>query len=487
MNLRRTAYSAGRWTSASLLIRVVLQFAQMAIFARLLIPADFGLMAIAGAAYAMAAVFVDLGLSNAIIHYPDPTPRVLSTLYWLNLATSVLVMGVFIAISLPLAHIYHEPRLAPLMLLMSLTLPLSALGQQFRVLAEKSLKFTKLASIEICSSIIGFGGGIAAAVMGAGVYSLVVTALLTAAVSSACSWALISQGFRPRGIFEFRSASAHLRYGMYRLGDTLLINAQLQADLFVGGYFSSSSTLGLYTVPRNLSLRLANSFVNPVVTRVGLPVMAKLQHDRDALRSVYLQTLRITASINFPVYSILAIWPGDAVRVLLGEQWSDSAALLRIFAIWGMIRSTSNPLGSLLYATGYVRRAFWWNLSVLALLPAVLWIAGGRFGLMGIALSLVLIQGVLFIPLFHYLVRPACGAAFGEYVAQAGIPLTACLVSGAGAWIVVTSVPAHMQFICGTVSFVLSYLAVSAWINEPWLRSIRELLAPAIPRRRRHG
>jgi len=478
MTLKREAYSAGRWTAASLLLRLVLQIAQTAILARLLVPADFGLMAIAGAIYVIAAIFVDLGFSNALIHFDDPSPTALSTLYWLNLGSSFLMMGIFTMLAWPIAAIYQEPRLLPVILLMSLAMPLSAAGQLFLVLAQKRLLFYKLSKIETISTIVGFALGVLTALLGAGVYSLIAVTLAAAASSSIMAWLSLSSGLRPERRFDLASVVPYLRYGAYRVGDTLLNNVQLQADLLVGGLVSGSAAMGTYTVPRNLSLRLANSFINPVVTRVGLPIMAKLKDDKAVLKSVYLQTLRMTSSINFPVYAALAIWSNEVVAIILGEKWHAAAEFLRIFAMWGMIRSVANPLGSLLYSTGHVKPAFWWNFVMVFILPLLLWWGASADGIHGLAITMLAVQIGIFYPMYRLLVRPACGASFREYASPLIPPFIATLAASAMALLAAAILPSPWRFPLGIAVFGMAYLAVSVAINGPWVRAMLELSAP---------
>src|SRR5690606_2352437 len=118
--------------------------------------------------------------------------------------------------------------------------------------------------------------------------------------------------------------------------------------------------VAIYAIPKEHCLRIANTIINPVVTRVSFPVMAQVQRDRERLRLIYLKTLRLTSSFNFPLYALLALFPDDIVALVLGGQWSDAAPYLRLFALWALIRSTSNPSGGLLYAVGMAKRAHFW-------------------------------------------------------------------------------------------------------------------------------
>lgn len=484
MALRHAAFSASRWTSMSLLARAVLQLAQTMLLARLISPSDFGLMAVIGSVFAIFSLFVDLGLSNALIHFPDPSPLARSTLYWMNLGSASVLMIIFSAVAWPFAFFYRQPEMFPLMLAMSLAMPLAAVGQQFRVMAEKDLRFSSTSTIEIVSSLCGLAVASITALLHGGAYSLVLGILSAVGVNSALSWLFLSQGLRPSLRFDFNSAKPFLRYGSYRLGDSLLNSLQSQADVLIGGAAIGPAAIGSYSVPRDLSLRLSNTIINPVVTRVGLPLMAKLQHDKIALKTVYLQTIRTTCSINFPAYLILAVWADEAVAVVLGDQWVQAGTYMRLFAFWGLIRSTGNPIGSLVYATGHVRRAFFWNLLLFCFIPPLLWLGVTLGGALGMAMTLIGIQLIFFYPAFRVLVHPACGANFHEYITQMAPALTAGLVA------VAVGFSTSMQFeqnalyklISGASVSAITYLIISMVINKPWISMMIELLSPMLRR-----
>lgn len=478
MSLRRATFSASRWTTASTVFRALLQIAQTVVLARLLAPADFGLMAIAMAAFTVIRMFVDLGISNALIHFPKPADATLSTLFWLNLGAASVLMLIFAALAWPLAELYRLPQLLPVGMLMSLVLPVSAAGQQFRVMAEKELRFSPVAVIEVVAALGGFLAALAVAALGGGVYALVASLLVAAAVSSGLAWWRLSSGLRPDFTFRIAEARPYLHYGMYRLGDMLLNTVHGQADVLIGGAFVGTSALGVYSVPRDQSLLLASSVVNPVVTRVGLPVMARVQDDLPRLKEIYLKTLRMTSSISFPMYAILAVWADDVVAILLGSQWQAAGHFLRLFAVWGLIRAVGNPVGSLLYATGHVRRAFWWNFALLLVLPPVLLLAANLADIRGLAWAMLCIQIAIFYPLFRILVRPVCGAGFGEYVGQL-LPAVAgsavCILPSLAMWTLLPPAP-WLRVILGGITGAAVYLAMSYWLNRQWFDAMLELV-----------
>jgi O-antigen/teichoic acid export membrane protein len=475
VNLRRIAFSASRWTTASALFRVILQFAQTMMLARLLAPSDFGLMALVGAAVVVVNLVSGLGLGTALIHFPNPGPIVLSTLYWLNLGAAILLMMLFAISSWPLAALYEQPDLIPVVLLLSLSIPISALGQQFKTLAEKELRFSTLARIETGSALLGFIAAIAMASQGSGVYALVAALLVTAASNSIFACLYLTEGHSPRLHFCAVEALPFLRFGAYRLADALFNSLRMQADLFIGGLFVDPAVIGLYAVPRDMNLRVANTVINPVVTRVGLPIMSKVQSDPTALRSIYLQTLRMTASLNIPVYAVLAIFADEVVAILLGEQWNGAGFYFRLFAIWGMIRSLGNPVGSLLYAAGHVKRAFSWNLALLLLVPPALWWGAATGGTERLAWTMLTLQLMIFLPAWSLLVYPACGAGFRKYCDQIWPALIATgIACSCGVVISQEFDNEFLGFGAGLVVTAATYLAFSWKLNRTWVYAALE-------------
>lgn len=468
MSLKQKAFSAGRWTATSAILVAGLQLLQTVVLARLLLPAEFGLMAVAASLLAVIALIADLGLSRALIHFDDARADTLSSLYWLNVGLSLLLM-LLLLISAPVfGDLYGSTALVPVLQSGSLVFPLTAWGQQFRVLAERSLRFSELARIEILAGLAGCGFAIAFAFAGGGVYALVAGILVRAAVSSALAWTMLSAGSRPFRHLRLAETRPFLHFGGYLVGDSLANNVRRDADVFVGGLVLGPAAMGLFSVPRDLSLRIA-TVINPVITRVGFPIMSRLQGDRGKLKEVYLQTLRMATSVNFPVYVMLALFADEIVALLYGPQWQGAELYLRILAAWGLLRSVGNTAGGLLYAVGKAKRAFWWNFGLLLILPPLYWLAVGKWGLEGLAWGVVMLQLVITLPGWRFLVQPACGAGLLEYLQQLIVPLWLSLAAGTVAWIATRSLDhGTLRLLVGGSVGGVFYLALSWIFNRRW-------------------
>lgn len=484
MTLRNAAFSATRWTTAASLLRALLQLLQTAVLARLLVPADFGLMAMAMVALAVAWLLADLGLGSALMHFPQPDRTTLSTLYWMNLGLSCLLALLFALLAWPLAQLYGHMELQPVLTLLALVLPLTALGLPFRVLAEKRLRFRPLAQIEIAASAAGFLAGLGLALGGSGIYSLVGATLVTAGAGSVLAWWRLSAGLRPEPSFQPALAKPYLGFGLHRVGDGIWNALSMQLDVLIAGLVSGPSMVAYYAVPREQCLKVANTVINPVITRVGLPVMTQLQHDHAALRSVYLKTLRLTASFNFPTYAMLALFAEDVTTLLLGDQWQGAAFYMRLFALWGLIRSTGNPSGSLIYAVGMAQRAHIWNMAYFFVCAPILWFSARAGGLPGLAWTMVAVQAIVFWAAWRYLIFPACGVGFAAYTSSIAPPLLATLLATAVVVVVTQIVPDAWRLAVGASLFGTAYLLLSMRLNREWLDLLRELFAPMLRSRR---
>jgi O-antigen/teichoic acid export membrane protein len=449
---------------------------QVVVVARFLAPSDFGLMAITMALLGVLNVLVDFGISRGIIHFDHIDARTLSSLYWLNLLLAGGLSALVMLAAPWISRFYANPALAWVLFWTAPILVVTSAGQQFNVLAEKELEFSKLAQNEVASGFVGLLMCLVAAMwLHAGVFALVAGALATAISSASLAWIRLSAGHRPTWHMDLPEAMPFLRFGGYMVGENAASTITRQSDIFIGGWFLGSATLGLYSLARDLNLRLS-MMINQVVTRVTFPVMSRLKYDSVALVDIYAKTLRMTASVNFPVFVLLGVFSNDAVMLLYGPHFLDAADLLRVFAAWGLLRSIGNPAGSLLYAVGKARRAFAWNLAQVALLPLTYWIGLRLHGLEGLVAAVLLAQAVLIWPTWYFLVRPSCALGFGTYMRQIAIPFVAATFCGVGAW-----AAAH-TFSHGTVRLAVGgivggalYVGVSALINRPWLIAVREL------------
>jgi O-antigen/teichoic acid export membrane protein len=474
MTLRKQALAAVRWTSAGSLARSVVAFGQLVVLSRLVPTAELGLVALALAVINTVNIISDIGLSNAIIHYSDTTEDELSSLFWLNISSG-LILSILLAVFSPiLANLYNEPRLFYLFLALSPFFFIVSLSQQQKALAEKSLRFKPLAICEFLSTALGFIVAVSSAYFGAGAYSIVLGMLSLAALNAVFAWSVLSKGWKPTFHFKLKETLRYLRHGGYLILGSIVNTLTLQGDVIVSGKMLPHSALGLYSLPRDLCMKIM-FVINPIITRIGLPLIAKSQHDPELVKRIYLKTLRMTASINFPIYGFIALYSSEIVKIIFGAKWNDAGILLRLLALWCLVRSIGNPIGSLLTATGRTKRAFVSGFSVmLVLYPTVIYCS--KFGIEGVPTGLFVLYLALIIPFWYFLARPACRATFTEYHIQLVVPAITTALACTCAYFCAESINNDLiRLSVGGGSGAVAYLASSFLLNRSWFNSMLEL------------
>jgi O-antigen/teichoic acid export membrane protein len=456
--------------------RAVLQVAQVVVLARLLTPGDFGLVALVSATTAFLQIFADAGVSNAIIHEQDISPEQLSSLYWFNVCISAALALTLALCSPLLAAWYGQPPLTALLLMAAATLLVNALAQQLKIQTQKRLDFQRLAKVELLSAICGFVVAITLAWQSAGAYALMAGTLSTAVASTLLAWLTLAQGWRPQARLQLGEIRRFIRFGLYMIGNNLANTFNSQIDIFLGSKLLGATSVGLYSVPKELTLRVAG-LINPIMTQVAFPVMAKAQNDEALLRRIYLQVMRMTASVNFPIYVFMGVFAQDVVTVVLGEHWLHAAPLLQWLSVWALLRSTTNPVGSLLLARGRADISFRWNLAMLAVMPIAIWV-GSQQGIKGMAIALATVTLLSYWPNWRYQVWPLCKAGFMEYSIQMLTPLliatAACLIAFQVANMLQASGPWRVSN--GVLATTVIYISLSHYFNKEWLDRIKSLL-----------
>ncbi len=476
MTIKQKTFSAVRWTTTAAVARTLLQVAQVAVLARLLAPEDYGLMAMVGVVLSFANLFADLGLNSAYVQNQDVTSEERSSLFWLNLAMSIGLTLTVIATSPLLAWFFGDARLTPLLMLSTATFVIGAAGQQVRMTAEKKMHFRPVVITEITAAILGFVIAVVAALFGFKVYSLIFGSIMTALAGTLLAWAVIAQGWRPYWRFRFADVKPYFGFGGAVVADAILNNIHRSIDLLLGGRLLGVSQIGLYSVPRNLILQL-QFMVNPIITRVGFPLIAQVQNDIPRVRLIYLNTLNMTASTNAPLYAGIAFFAPEVVYMLFGSKWTGSVDLLRILAIWGFFRSTMNPVGSLLMGMGCANLSMKWNFATLFISFPVLW-AGSHFGAEGLTWALLSLSLVMFIPGWYILVRPLCHASLFEYSSAALKPMLIAVAAVTSAyWLTQQIGPPMLRLTAGAALAAPFYWVISYKINRDWTNAMLVLIA----------
>ena len=155
--------------------------------------------------------------------------------------------------------------------------------------------------------------------------------------------------------------------------------------------------------------------VNPIITKIANPLLAKFQDDINVLKTNYLKLIKIISSLNFIVYLLIIIFAPLVISILYGDDYSHIVDVVRILCVYMYIRSLGNPVGSLVIATGRTDRAFYWNLFSIAVMPIFI-VIGSRHSIELVACLMSIGFIVLFVPNWWYLIKYMTGATLKEFL-----------------------------------------------------------------------
>lgn len=469
MSRRARVFGAVRWAAAATIIRALLQFAQIVLFARCLEQADLGLVVVTLSFVAFVLVFTDFGLTNIILHRDDLSDDDIDNLNGFALA---LGGGLFIlscALSPFLANFYGDSRLVFLISGVGSIFFLNSFWMLRKTLAEKKYLFNKVAVAEIFSGLISFGAMGVALFITNSAYCV-----LVGPVGYSLLMCFASGYFERRRIcwrFSLRRMEPHLKYSAFNLGFSITNSLSSQADIFIGARIIGPENMGGYGVSKDLGLKVA-LVVNNTVARVSSPLIAESRFDKADLRRVYERVLAMTTFVNFPIYMSLGIFSSEAVMLFFGEKWLHASLLFSIMAFWGLFRSIGNPAGSLLFVLGHTKLAFYFSLvSAMAFLPGYYF--GLKFGAIGLAVSmLVLMCFQQLYPIWHFIVGPLAGIPYRSYLMVVVRPLLSALFSFGMLWAVFKYEGMSANFILCSVLGGVGYLIVSFFINRSSLLDV---------------
>jgi PST family polysaccharide transporter len=424
-NLKGRSIRGGAITLAAQAIKFILQLASTAVLARLLTPADFGLVAMVTAVTGFVAMFKDLGLSAATIQRPHITHAQVSTLFWINLALSAIFMIITAAIAPVLAWLYGEPRLIGITLVLAATFLVGGLTVQHDALLRRQMRLGVIAFIEVISLAAGVAVAIILAMRGAGYWSLVFMTPVTCIVGVALVWTFT--GWRPGLPIHRSGVREMLAFG----GNISAYNAvgylSRNADNVLIGWMWGATSLGYYSKAYQL-LMLPLSQVSTPLYNVVVPALSRLQNDPEAFEAYFLQVLKTIFWLTAPAVGLLAACSDQIILLLLGPGWTETSVLFRIMAISALVQPLHFTMPWALISRGRTRELFWWGMGTTASLVGC-YLIGLHFGVRGVAVSYVVgFVGFGLLWVFFFALPRACVQRVRVLRAIAAPLLTSALV-----------------------------------------------------------
>ena len=332
--LKSRSIAALGWSAIDVAGRQGIQFLVMLFLARLLSPAEFGLLGMLSLFIALAGSIVDSGFGSALIQRKEITEADKSSVFLFNGA-----MGTFMALTMfsaaPwIAGFYRESILLPLTRLMALNLFIGSFGVVQVAVLTRNLDFRTPCKAGIVAMIVSGTSAVWMAWRGYGVWSLAAQSLIYTTVSTGLIWAFCP--WKPSLRFRIASLRSLFGFGSRMLASGLLNTFFDRIQLAVIGKAFSAAALGFYT--RAFSTQqFPVSFLSAVVNRVTFPIFSQLSHNGDSLRLAVRRALVSVMLPTLPMMLGLAVVAKPLVLVLFGEKWLPCVPYLRVLGIAGAL------------------------------------------------------------------------------------------------------------------------------------------------------
>lgn len=399
-SIERQAIAGLKWGLVAKLLIQLFSWAVTVLVIRLLVPADYGLMALCAVVLAVVSGVAELGLGASLIQARNLSQADLARVAGILLVLNITCAAV-VALAAPLiASVFGHPRLELIIRVASVQLLLAALAAVPEALAYRDMRFKWLAAVDTASAFGASAATLGLALYGAGVWALVLGSLTGAGLRTAL---LIARSPFVRPVFGLRGIGHFLRFGGAWSGARFAWQLTYQADVLIGGRFLSETALGTYSVASqlaNLPLYKAMSLVN----QVAFPAIARLQDELPRMRRRILDGIRMLGFAAVPaLFGLSAVAP-ELVQVVLGERWSAVVLPLQIMALVAPMRMLATLLATAISAVGRADVELVNTLVSLGVFVAA-FLVGVRFEVTGLAAAYAAAVALSFIVNFRRTVR----------------------------------------------------------------------------------
>lgn len=363
----------------------MLGFASTIFLARMLLPSDFGVVAVAHSIFLLVTIVTELSLSQAIIQRDDPDQEFYHTAFTLGLIRAVALAALIGALASPVAQFYGDARLEGLLLALAASTVVSGLINPRMATFQRGLDFRKEVMLAVTDKIVSFLVAICVAVVWRSYWALILGIIAGQVAQVLLSHLLID--YKPK--LTFSRFNAIFGFSIWLTFGRFVQALNWRSDPLLLGYFISSAQLGLYSLGLRLSTMIVGEALTPI-SQILFPALSRMKSNPERLRSAYLKAQGLLCFIAIPIGVGFALLAEPIILFLIGEKWSDAIPLVQVLA-WTAVVPRLHSVEPLAMATGHTKALFFRDVRALVIrLPLFL---GGMF--LGPSLGVGMLMGAV--------------------------------------------------------------------------------------------
>jgi PST family polysaccharide transporter len=364
-------------------LRLFVQVGSMILLSRLLLPSDFGILAMVGPIIAFASLFQDLGLTQAVVQRSSMTQGEASALFVVSLSMSVGLAALLLAISPLVSWFYGEPRTGALTAAMGVNLVLGGAVSLHYALLNRRMQFGALAVIDAVSAVGGLAVSLAFALLYHNFWALYAGNVGAALILTAGCW--IATGWCP-SLPRFDSrVGASLHFGANVTGFNIANYFARNLDNVLIGWRWGEQALGIYDRAYKLLLMPLQQINSPIF-KVMLPVLTQMNGEPERYRQTFLRVLAQILLITLPGIAFMVGTADLVIPILLGRQWSGASPIFAVLGMASFLQVLNNPTGWLFLSQNRTREFLCWGIFGSAT-SVISFLAGLSCGPLGVAMA----------------------------------------------------------------------------------------------------
>jgi PST family polysaccharide transporter len=406
------------------------------ILARLLTPADFGIVTMVTTFSLLLRSFGLNGFTELIMQREEITDSLASNLFWINIGIGAILTLAFASSGRLLALFYHNAAVVPVTESMSLTIGIGCLGYIHTGLLQRAMRFRTTAIINLAGQVLQVIVSIVLAIAGWRYWALVWGSLTQTSVVAlgallACRWI-------PRRPGRASGTGSGLKFAMNVYSHFAFSYLTRNTDNLLVGWRFGARALGFYKRAYDLFVLPENQLLSPL-SAVVVSTLSRVNRDREQFQRYFLRAISVLALLGMGIGADLALVGKDLIRFLFGPGWEEAG---RIFALFGPgigVMLLYNTHGWIHLSIGRPERWFRWGLMEFVCTVS-LFLLMLRWGPSGVALAWTISYFLLMFPGFWYAGKPI-GLGIGPVFAVIWKFFAASAVAGSGTFLFLRTVP----------------------------------------------
>ena len=456
-NINRKIVSGFLWQTLDRIGSQGLQLVISVILARLLMPEDFGVLAIMSVFVVLCQVFVDSGFSTSLIQKKDADELDCNSVFYINLVMAAIIYGILFCCAPLVAAFYKKPEITLYLRVLALILPLRSFALVQTALLNKRMLFYLNCRISWAAVAVSGTAGVIMAYKGCGVWALVVQQLISALATSLlqCFWVR----WKPALMFNWQRTKGLFRFGWKIFCSALLDSAYNELYTILIGKLFNLKTLSFYQQGKAVPAQ-GMSLVNASVISVMLPAFSSMQNDREQMRLLAQKTLRITAFLLMPFMGILLITAHPLVMILFTAKWEPCVIFLQLCCVISMFWPLHALNLQIITACG--RSDVFLILEIIKKVQGIaLILLTYRFGVLTMVCGLAVIAPVVFIENSFYNGKLIAYNWYKQLRDLLPYAVTSVLSGCAGAWCMKLVDGNWLKLFTGAAAMGIIYLVIS--------------------------